>query len=115
MLNQLCPDLKVLGNTPVKADETLVRRGNAKVVRKLRRSCGHQWFWHLSDGRFKCRSCGGRQSFASVWDSCRLSEAATGKLLECFVFGVPAYRLRFRGPASLPATERFFGLSRSLG
>ena len=32
--------------------------------------------------------------------------------LECFVFGVPAYRLRFRGPASPQATERFFLLIR---
>ena len=47
-----------------------------------------------------------------MWQSCRLSEASQCKLLECFVFGVPAYRLRFRGPASTEATERFFLLIR---
>jgi transposase len=41
-----------------------------------------------------------------------LSEASKCKLLEFFVFGVPAYRLRFRGPASTEATERFFLLIR---
>ena len=86
-------------------------------MRKSCKSCGHHWFWHLSDGRFKCRACGQRQSFRSVWQSCRLSEASKRKLLEHFVLGVPAYRLRFRMkafrfPASLEATERFFLLIR---
>ncbi|MBV9865564.1 MAG: IS1595 family transposase [Abitibacteriaceae bacterium] len=63
-------------------------------------------------GRHKCRACGQRQSFRSVWHSCRLSEASKRKLLEHFVLGVPAYRLRFRSPASLAATERFFLLIR---
>ena len=80
-------------------------------MRKFCKSCGHHWFWRLSDGRSKCRRCGLRQSFRSVWQSCRLSEASKCKLLECFVFGVPAYRLRFRGPASTEATERFFLLN----
>lgn len=94
-------------------------------MQKRCRSGGHHWFGHLSDGRFKCRRCSLRQSFVSVWDSCRLSEAAKRKRLECFrkrlecfVWGVPASRLRFRGPASpaspasLEATERFFRLVR---
>ena len=81
-------------------------------MRKFCKSCGHHWFWRLSDGRSKCRRCGLRQSFRSVWQSCRLSEASKCKLLECFVFGVPAYRLCFRGPASTEATERFFLLIR---
>lgn len=81
-------------------------------MRKCCKGCGHHWFWQLSDGRSKCRRCGLRQGFPSVWDSCRLSEASKRRLLECFVFGVPAYRLRFRSPASLPATERFFLLIR---
>ena len=81
-------------------------------MRKCCKSCGHGWFWQLGDGRSKCRRCGLRQSFRSAWQSCRLSEASKCKLLECFVFGVPAYRLRFRGPASTQATERFFLLIR---
>jgi transposase len=77
-------------------------------MRKACRGCGHHWFWKLGDGRFKCRKCGQRQVFRSVWDSSRLSEAAKKQLLEYFVLGVPAHRLRFRGPASTEATERFF-------
>ena len=74
--------------------------------------CGHHWFWQLSDGRRKCRRCGQRHSFRSVWDSSRLSNATKRRLLEYFVLGVPAYRLRFRSPVSLEATERFFRLCR---
>ena len=70
--------------------------------------CGHRWAWTLSDGRFKCRHCGTRYIFKSIWDSFRISNQAKKKLLECFVWGAPAYRLRFRGPASRPTTERFF-------
>jgi transposase len=33
-------------------------------------------------------------------------------MLEFFILGVPAYRLRFRSPASPEATERFFRLCR---
>jgi transposase len=71
-------------------------------------NCTHRWAWALKDGRFKCRRCGTRYVFKSVWDSFRISNKAKEKLLECFVWGVPAYRLRFRGPASRPTTERFF-------
>jgi transposase len=66
----------------------------------------------LGDGRSKYRRCGLRQIFSSVWQSCRLSKTSKSKLLECPVFGVPAYRLRFRGPASTEATEQFFLLIR---
>lgn len=76
--------------------------------------CGHHWFWYLSDGRSKCRRCGHRHSFRSVWDSSRLSDATKRRLLEYFVLGVPAYRLRFRSPVSLEATERFFRLCRTV-
>lgn len=70
--------------------------------------CGHHWTWQLGDGRLKCRHCQRRFRLKSVWDSCRLSEADKRSLLEKFVLGVPAYRYRFRGPASLPTMERFF-------
>jgi transposase len=83
-------------------------------MRKSCSVCGHHWFWHLADGRHKCRRCGTRHSFTSVWHSCRLSESTKRKLLEYFVLGVPAYRLRFRGRASLEATERFFLLIRQV-
>lgn len=81
-------------------------------MRKSCSECGHHWFWQLGDGRSKCRRCGHRQSFRSAWDSSHLSEPAKRRLLEFFVLGVPAYRLRFRSPASPEATERFFRLCR---
>lgn len=37
-----------------------------------------------------------------------MSDATKRHLLEYFVFGVPAYRLRFRAPVSLRTIERFF-------
>ena len=70
--------------------------------------CGYHWAWVLSDGRFKCRQCKQRYTFKSIWDAFRLSDKTKDKLLEHFVLGVPAYRLRFRGRASRPTIERFF-------
>lgn len=70
--------------------------------------CGYHWTWQLGDGRLKCRQCRYRYRLKSVWSSSRLTEAEKRSLLEKFVLGVPAYRYRFRGPASLPTMERFF-------
>lgn len=70
--------------------------------------CHYHWAWKLSDGRFKCRGCGHRYTFQTYWNICRLPNRAKKKLLEYFVLGVPVYRLRFRGPASLPTMQRFF-------
>lgn len=70
--------------------------------------CGHHWAWQLADGRLKCRRCECRYRLKSVWECSRLSETDKRSLLEKFVLGVPAYRYRFRGPASLPTMERFF-------
>lgn len=78
------------------------------ATRKSCRHCGHHWFWHLNDGRYKCRQCGQRQNFRSVWETSRLPDASKRRLLEYFVLGVPANRLRFRGPASPEATSRFY-------
>ena len=86
-------------------------------MKQRRRSCsycGHHWAWRLSDGRFKCRSCRRVYRWCSVWDACRLSERDKKRLLEFFVLGVPAYRARFRAPASRPTTERFFRQIRSV-
>ncbi|WP_080361508.1 transposase [Burkholderia pseudomallei] len=33
--------------------------------------------YELSDGRYKCRSCGKKFSWTSVWDSVRLSSRET--------------------------------------
>lgn len=43
---------------------------------------------------------------------CRLSAYWKGKLLDYFSLGVPAYRLRFKTPYSLPTIERFFRIIR---
>jgi len=75
--------------------------------------CSCKWSWHLADGRFKCRRCGRRYSWISVWDSSRFPEAAKRRLLELFVLGVPVYRMRFRVDTSLAAIERFFRLARA--
>lgn len=77
-------------------------------------SCQHHWAYQLSDSRFKCRRCGHRYTVQIAWTACRLSDRIKLKLLECFVFGVPAYRLRFRGAASPPAIKRFFRLIRAV-
>lgn len=74
--------------------------------------CSHHWSWQLNDGRLKCRRCGHRYTSQSLWEACRLSNRIKLKLLEHFVLGVPAYRLRFRSSASRPTMERFFRLSR---
>ncbi|WP_310725100.1 transposase, partial [Burkholderia multivorans] len=41
--------------------------------------------YELSDGRYKCRSCGKKFSWTSVWDSVRLSSRQKTRLLELFV------------------------------
>ena len=71
-------------------------------------TCGYHWSWVLNDGRFKCRRCGKKYAFKSIWDSFRLPKKTKRLLLEYFVLDVSAYRLRFRGPASRPTIERFF-------
>lgn len=71
-------------------------------------NCGHHWAWQLNDGRFKCRSCGTRYFWRSVWQASRLSEPNKKRLLEFFVLGVPVYRARFRSQVSRPAMEKFY-------
>lgn len=76
--------------------------------------CSYTRAWHLSDGRYKCRRCGGRYSWTSVWNSGRVTEATKRRLLEFFVLGVPIYRMRFRVGVSTPAVQRFFRLIRAV-
>jgi len=76
-------------------------------------SCSRKWAYKLSDGRFKCRSCGYRYSWHSVWDSSRLSESTKTRLVELFALGVPVYRQRFQEDASSSAKERFYRLIRA--
>lgn len=83
-------------------------------MRKRCPKCNFSWAWQLADERFKCRRCGHRYAFQNVWNACRLSNRIKKRLLEFFVLGVPAYRLRFRGGADLGTIEKFFFLIRSV-
>ena len=76
--------------------------------------CSYTRAWQLADGRYKCRRCGGRYSWTSVWNSSRLTKATKRRLLEFFVLGVPIYRMRFRVGVSTPAVQRFFRLIRAV-
>ena len=69
--------------------------------------------WRLGDGRFKCRACGARYSWKSVWDSIRLPETTRLELLHAFVDGVSAYRQRFDRGACVDSRERFYRLARA--
>lgn len=73
--------------------------------------CGHAY--ELGDGRRKCKGCGCRYTWTSVWDSIRLDGHTKGRLLEMFVLGVPVWRQRFTAPASRPTIERFYRLCRA--
>lgn len=76
-------------------------------------ACGHEAAWRLGDGRYKCRACGRRYAWTTAWDAVHLPRETKERLLDYFVLGVPAYRLRFRPLASAPATERFYRLARA--
>lgn len=83
----------------------------------MRRSCpacGHHWAWELADGRFKCRGCQVRYRVRTAWTATRLSDALKRRLIDYFVLGVPAYRLRFHGLASAPTVERFYRVMRQV-
>jgi transposase len=69
--------------------------------------CSHARAYLLSDGRRKCRRCGQRYSWTSAWDSIRLPETVKRRLLEHFIVGVPAYRLKQHSGVSLKSNERF--------
>jgi len=75
--------------------------------------CNSTPAWRLADGRWKCRRCGTRYRRRSVWDAQRISGRDKARLLEFFVLGVPAYRLRFRMQLSAPTIEKFYRLVRS--
>jgi transposase len=75
--------------------------------------CGHDRHYLLNDGRLKCRSCGHRFSWTSVWDSVRLPVSTKHHLLQLFVLGVPSYRQRFSSSTSDVSRERFYRLLRA--
>lgn len=75
--------------------------------------CGHRGRYKLADGRFKCKWCGKRYRWQSVWSMSRLCDRVKHELLQHFVWGVPVYRQRFNLPASASAVERFYRLVRA--
>jgi len=75
--------------------------------------CGHGRAYRLGDGRLKCRACGHRFSWTSVWNSVRLPRAIKQRLLDMFVLGVPSYRQRFASDTSDVSRERFYRLARA--
>lgn len=76
-------------------------------------SCSAKPAWGLSDGRWKCRRCGTRYRYRTAWDAQRISSREKNRLLEFFVLGVPAYRLRFRVSLSPSTVERFYRVVRA--
>lgn len=76
--------------------------------------CAHRYRWKLSDGRYRCRRCKARFREQAAWDASRLPNSVKRKLVEYWVLGVPAYRLRFKKLASPKAIERFYRIIRSI-
>lgn len=74
--------------------------------------CGYHWSWKLADGRYRCRHCRHTYTWRTVWSSVRIPERVKIQLLDYFVLGVPAYRLRFRMPLALSTIEHFFRIIR---
>ena len=83
-------------------------------MRRTCPECNYHWAWELNDGRFKCRRCGKRYGFRAAWEAVKLSERVKHRLLDYFVLGVPAYRLRFRRLASRLTIEKFFRAARAV-
>lgn len=75
--------------------------------------CGFGRAWRLVDRRRKCRRCSHRFTPQTIWDACRLPQKAKRQLLDYFVLGVPAYRLRFKLFANLDTIEKFFLTARA--
>lgn len=75
--------------------------------------CQSERSWALGDGRLKCRGCGTRYSWRSVWDGLRLPDEAKHGLLRAFTQGVTAYRQRIEVGACIDTKERFYRLARA--
>lgn len=75
--------------------------------------CGHTVWWKLSTGQSRCKNCKLTRDFTrTYWDKSRISSYWKGRLLELFVLGVPAFRLRFQVPISSKTVQRWFRLFR---
>jgi len=75
--------------------------------------CGHHFWWQLSTGQKRCKNCGLTRYFLQTyWRQTRISAYWKGRLLEFFVLGVTAYRLRFQVPVNLKTIQRWFRVLR---
>jgi transposase len=81
---------------------------------KLCSRCHTAQSWELADGRFKCRGCGARYTWTSVWSSVRLPEATKQRLVDTFVRGVSVYQQREEEGACVGSRERFYRLMRAV-
>ena len=75
--------------------------------------CGHTVWWKFSTGQSRCKNCKLTRNFTrTYWNKTRISSYWKGRLLELFVLGVPAFRLRFQVPISSKTVQRWFRLFR---
>lgn len=76
--------------------------------------CNKTKWWTLSTGQIQCKHCGLRRYFKPlrVFDLTRISSYWKWRLVEFFILGVPAYRLRFQVPYSLPTIREWYKLIR---
>ena len=70
--------------------------------------CHGTRFWVLKNGQKRCTACRYTAKSPGVIFSTRIAPFWKGKLHEYFVLGVPAYRLRYKVPYSLPSIERYY-------
>lgn len=75
--------------------------------------CKENDAWVLADGRYKCRCCGLRYSWTSVWASVRLTGNTKHQLVEAFARQLPVYQQRNEAGASPTSRERFYRLLRA--
>jgi len=77
--------------------------------------CKGKNFWHLSQGKRRCKSCGlTRKMELTYWDKTKISPYWKGRLVEFFCLGVPVYRLRFQVPLDPKTVQRWYRVMREL-
>lgn len=75
--------------------------------------CGYSWGWKLGDGRIKCRRCGTKYSWKSVWNYSRLPDGIKRRLLRDFAKGSLPSSQRGAVEVSHPSRERFYRFIRA--
>lgn len=72
--------------------------------------CGGHFWWYLTSGQRHCKACGltRKKPLLTWWGHTKLFPYHKGKLLEYFILGVPAYRLRLYVSLSLKTIRRWY-------